>query len=491
MIATWLGLRWLVGARVAPSLGPLILDAFPIVVGFSLFIFGTARPILAGIGVAALGFGLGLADRMKRLILREPVVFADRSELFEVIRHPRFYLAFIGTGVMVAGAALIVGIVLALAWLEPPLWMMTIAGTLLHLVVAAILGRLAFVLPSRPPLLPRLHRLYEGWAPSRDPAADSQRFGLLATLVLHATIARAERPGRRAAAIAKGLPAMPPGQGPIILWQAESFVDVRRLDPDLKECLPNLAGLTAEARLCGKMAVPAWGANTIRTELAVIAGIGPDALGLDRFNPYDAFARAPLSSLASQARAAGYRTICVHPYAKSFYARNKVMPCLGFDRFIGVEAFAGAEIDGGYVTDMALATFVADLVAKEGPDLFVFAISIENHGPWDAIHDGRPSAKLPPAWASLPDASQIGRWLRHVETTDAALAPLRAALEQAGKGWLGFYGDHHPSLSGPFRAADAGDGRTDYCFWQVGGARGDTADCAAEDLPARWLTLMR
>ena len=140
MIATWLGLRWLVGARVAPSLGPLILDAFPIVVGFSLFIFGTARPILAGIGVAALGFGLGLADRMKRLILREPVVFADRSELFEVIRHPRFYLAFIGTGVMVAGAALIVGIVLALAWLEPPLWMMTIAGTLLHLVVAAILG---------------------------------------------------------------------------------------------------------------------------------------------------------------------------------------------------------------------------------------------------------------------------------------------------------------------------------------------------------------
>ncbi|WP_174273821.1 LTA synthase family protein [Sphingomonas bacterium] len=469
----------------------LVLDGFPIATGFGLFLFGTGRPILAGIGIAALGFGLGLADTMKRLVLREPVVFADRSELFEVIRHPRFYLAFIGTGIMVAGGALILAVVLALAWAEPPLWAWTTGGTVVRLVIAATLGRLAFVLPSRLPLQPRLQSLYESWKPSRDPETDIARFGLLATVIMHATIARGERPARRAAAIARGLPSLPAGQGPIILWQAESFVDVGRLDPDLADRLPNLARLMDGARLRGRLSVPAWGANTIRTELAAVAGIGPDLLGLDRFNPYDAFARTALPSIATQARAAGYRTVCVHPYSRSFYARDTVMPCLGFDCFIGIEAFRGAELDGGYVTDMALARFVADLVAKEGPGLFVFAISIENHGPWDTMHDGRPPAVLPPAWAALSDAAQIGRWLRHIEATDAALSPLREAIERLGQGWLGFYGDHHPGLAGPFLAPGAADGRTDYFLWQAGGAPGETVDCAGEELPARWLSLMR
>ncbi|NIJ08574.1 hypothetical protein FHS31_002195 [Sphingomonas vulcanisoli] len=490
-IATWIGLRRMVSAGRAPSIGVLLLDICPIATGFGLFLFGTGRPILAGIGIAALGFGLGLADTMKRLILREPVVFADRSELFEVIRHPRFYLAFIGTGFMVVGAGLIVALVLALAWAEPPLWAVTTWGTLIRIILAAILGRLAFVLPSRPPLLQPLRRRYESWAPSRDPEVDIGRFGLLATVIMHATIARAERPARRAAVIARGLPSLRAGQGPIILWQAESFVDVRRLSPDLSDRLPNIARLSAEARQRGLLEVPAYGANTIRTELAALAGIGPEDLGLDRFNPYDAFARAPLPSIAAQARAAGYHTVCVHPYDLNFYARDKVMPGLGFDRFIGLEAFRDAETDGGYVTDMTLARFVADLVAKDGPDLFVFVISIENHGPWDAMHDGRPPALLPAAWGDLPDAVQIGRWLRHVEAADGAMAVLRAGLEQAGQGWLGFYGDHHPSLSGPFLAPGAADGRTDYWLWQLAGAPGESIDIAADELPERWLSLMR
>jgi phosphoglycerol transferase MdoB-like AlkP superfamily enzyme len=233
--------------------------------------------------------------------------------------------------------------------------------------------------------------------------------------------------------------------------------------------------------------VPAWGANTIRTELAAIAGLGPEALGLDRFNPYEAFVRVPLPSLAAQARAAGYHTVCVHPYSRSFYARDKVMPLLGFDRFIGIEAFAGAETDGGYVTDVALARFVADLVRAEGPDLFVFAISIENHGPWDAKHDGLPPAPLPAAWRDLPDAAAIGRWLRHIEATDRAMTILRDCIVKQGRGWIGFYGDHQPSLQGPFTA---GDERTDYLLWRPGGQGTAPTDLRAENLPRRWLDLM-
>ena len=481
----------MVGVHRAPSIGALLLDGFPIAAGFALFLFGTGRPILAGIGIAALGFGLGLADTMKRLILREPVVFADRSELFEVIRHPRFYLAFVGTGIMVAGGALILILVFALAWAEPPLWNVTIVGIVIRIVLAAILGRLAFVLPSRPPLLPRLFRLYESWAPSLDPEADIRCYGLLATVIMHATIARAERPRRQAAARARMLPKLPFGTGPIILWQAESFVDAGQLHPDLADRLPNYRQLTTEAALTGRLVVPCWGANTIRTEIAVVAALGPVQLGLDRFNPYEAFARVTLPSLATQARAAGYRTVCVHPYNRNFYARDKVMPRLGFDRFVGLEDFSDADMDGGYVTDLALARYVADLVAREGPDLLVLAISVENHGPWDKIHDGLPPTALPSDWSELPDAPQIGRWLRHIEAADIAFGLLRRELERNGRGWLGIYGDHQPSLRSLFPTAGTADERTDYCLWQAEGGGGATENLAAEDLLERWLSLMR
>lgn len=469
----------------------LALDAYPALAGFTLFLLATARPMLAGLGIAALGFGLGLTDRMKRLILREPVVFADRAELLEVVRHPRFYIAFVGTLPMIAGTLALLGVIALLVWAEPPLWRAGPVAAIGSVLLAAVLGRLAFVLPTAPPLLRRLAARYTRLRPSGDPGIDAARFGLLASLVIQATQARAERPARQAAVRTAGLPPLPAGQGPIILWQAESFVDVARLHPELADRLPHFSRLSREAALAGVLDVPAWGANTIRTELAAVAGIGPGALGLDRFNPYEAFVRVPLPSLAAQARAAGYTTVCVHPYSQTFYMRHKVMPLLGFDRFVGLEAFGDAGRDAGYVTDRALAEFVADLVRREGPRLFVFAISIENHGPWDDKHDAFPSAPLPASWRGLPDAAQVGRWLRHIEAFDTAMAILRSCLEQAGDGWLGVYGDHQPSLAGPFHAPGAPDTRTDYALWRVGGRGGERADIAAEDLARRWLGLMR
>jgi len=485
-IGTWVALRWLVGARRSPTLGVWLLDALPTLLGFVLFLIATGRPILSGLGIASLGFGLGLTDQMKRKILKEPVVFADRAELLDVVRHPRFYIAFVGVVPMLLGTVALLALVLAILWAEPPLWHAGPWMVALSIVLATVIGRLAFVLPANAPLLGPLYRLYLRWAPTRDPDADAARFGMLAGLAIQATIARAERPSRQAMARAAAFPPMPKGQGPIIFWQAESFVDVGVLDPDLIDRLPAYGRLKAEAALSGRLSVPAWGANTIRTELAAIAGISGETLGLDCFNPYDAFVGVPLPSLAETARAAGYRTVCVHPYSRTFYNRHKVIPRLGFDRFIGIEAFAGAEMDGGYVTDVALAAFVADLVASEADDLFVFVISIENHGPWDEKHDHVAPATLPAVWEAYPDVLPLARWLRHIEATDRAVAGLRFALEAKGKGWLGIYGDHQPSLAGPFDDT----GRTDYLLWQVGRGAGEQSDVAASDLARTWLGLM-
>ena len=483
-LATWLALRRVAGAPLA---GPperhriaiLLLDSYPPLAGFALGTLMTARPLLASLAMASTGAGLALADIVKRKVLREPALFSDRAELIEVVRHPRLYLAFIGTGKVAAAAAACLVIVAGFFWLEPPLWRRSWPVAIGCAVAALAVGRALFVVPRIPALLRASKRLFERWEPTRDPEIDTGRFGLFATFIAHATIAGAERPARQQAAQARPIPPLPEGVGPILLVQGESFMDAGRLHPELAPLTANFRRLQGAGARHGQLAVPCWGANTIRSELSVLSGLGAGALGLDRFNPYEHFARVPLPSLAQAARAAGYHTVCVHPYERSFYARDRVMPMLGFDEFIGLEGFAAAPTNNGYVTDVAVAERIATLVREHGPRLFLFAISMENHGPWSGF---APGVALPEAIRTHCDAGPLSHWLGGLAASDAMIPILAQALEDAGAGWLLFYGDHQPSLPAAFAALGHDRRDTDYAIWSPLGSHGAERDLAAEEL---------
>src|SRR5690606_465424 len=52
----------------------------------------------------------------------------------------------------------------------------------------------------------------------------------------------------------------------IVVIQSESFFDPRHLHPDIdRNILPNYTRLAETARYRGRLRVPAWGANTLRT----------------------------------------------------------------------------------------------------------------------------------------------------------------------------------------------------------------------------------
>ena len=80
-----------------------------------------------------------------------------------------------------------------------------------------------------------------------------------------------------------------------MLLQLESFCDPRRFG--LPRALPHWDALGAQALARGLLAVPGFGANTMRTEFVVLTGLDDAALGLDRLNPYFRFARAPVGSV--------------------------------------------------------------------------------------------------------------------------------------------------------------------------------------------------
>ncbi len=459
LAATWLMLRRQAGGGTCPWL--LVLDVGPILLGWLIAATLLRRPMTAAVIVFAAGAGLAVTDAVKRSTLREPLVFADRAELLEVVRHPQLYLPFAGPARIVGGAAVAVAAAIALIWLEPPVMRVSPVGPVL-------LGLLAILLPIAGPVLPRLAALYRRAGVTSDPALDMRRHGFLAALVIHATLARHERPRRRAAVV-PDLPPARPG-APVVLVQVESFYDARRLGPAVPaDLLPGFDRLCAAAAATGRLAVPCWGANTVRSEFAVLTGIDAAALGLDRFNPYERFALARTRSVAWQFKAAGYRTICLHPFDKRFYARDRVMPQLGFDEFRGPEAFAGAERAGRYVSDAAVAREAARIVREEGPLVFVFAMTIANHGPWEAAAGG-----------------ELAQFCAGLRGSDRMFAPLMDALPPGGV--LAIYGDHQPSLPALFAATGETDDRTDYAIWQAGAAPGPRRDIAAEDLAALVLT---
>jgi hypothetical protein len=446
---------------------------------FAILLAATARPWFAGATSFAVFGGLAFADKIKRETLLEPVMFSDMSEFIEIFRHPRLYLPFAGTGLVVGGFLAVAASLAALLALEPGQWDWSPWPGAIAVAAALALAVASF----QPPLLGAIARFARWLAPQAEPAADVARLGPIAVLPIYGAIARAERAQRRPPPPAPLLaPRLRSSGPPIVMLQGESFFDARRLHPAMPaDLLPAFTHCAETGIQSGRFAVGGWGAYTIRAELAALTGIAPAALGFDRWNPYHAFARARLPSLAWRLREEGYRTICLHPFDPRYYGRHKIMPRLGFDAFLGEDYFAGGERVGPYIADAELARRAAAILRDEGRGVFLFVITMENHGPWRA--DGSALPDLAPALSHMPDHGAVRGFLNGLTHTDALLGTLRDTLRAGEGGLLAAYGDHLPSLPRAFAALNFTDSATDYTIWSPQGGAGARRDLAAHELP--------
>jgi len=341
-----------------------------------------------------------------------------------------------------------------------------------------------------------------GLKASGDPILDARRLGPFAMQIVHGCLASIERQARRSGAKdiqndlatlfkARGRHASGSrehAQGPVIVVQCESFFDIRRIHPGLsRTLLPAFDRCCREALQHGRLDVPAIAANTSRTEFTVLTGLPPSVTGFDRYNPYHRFARGPLHSLASRLRDDGYQTICLHPFDRRFYGRDQVMRHLGFDRFIGEEGFAGAERHGGYVSDAAVARQAFELLESYGPRLFLFIVTMENHGPWTGARtaEADDQGALSTLTSAFPKTERdaLRGVMRGIHHGDAMLGMLTDGLRaRSPDGLLAFYGDHLPGLPETYARFGFRDHRSDYLIWQATGSAGVRRDIAAEDL---------
>ena len=475
LASSWLGLRRAVGARLAGQpLQLILLDTAPMIVVWCWLACLSARPLLAAVIVGTMSLGLAFGNAAKKKASNEPLVFADRSQ-GSIFFYPSLYADAFKGSQLLAGILGVLAIFAAIGGLEPAMF-----SSAWPAMLATLLLILAW--RQRPAAASFLAWIGERNTArcSFDPAGDARNVGPIAVTILHASIAAVERPARRIdhrPGHSSVLPALRSGAGPIVMIQLESFFDARRAweaaPPDL---LPEFDRCVAMSDFFGCFDTPAWGANTVRTEFAALTGLPPAALGLDAYNPYLSFARAPIDSIAWRLKGAGYRTVCVHPFSRRFYGRDQVMPNLGFDVFLDIADFARVAEAGCYMPDARVVEKIDAVLQEYGPKTFVFAITMGNHSPWQRL---APGSKAPDA-----DSHALEGYLAGLRMTDAALGDMADRLQaQWPDGLLAAFGDHQPSLSERYGRAGATERATDYLIMR--GRPGDAVrrDIAAHELP--------
>jgi hypothetical protein len=443
----------------------------------------SARPVFSAATAILLMVITAVASNAKFGVLREPLVAIDLAMLAEVTKHPRLFLPHVpAVPAVLLVATIILGIVAAIE-IETPVrilpgeWMLTRLAEVVGIGIAVVA------------LFWLLKNLLVNWAwrlgLSLDPRIDLSRFGLFGTLLINALLLTdqtgkdAVRRQRRRTLIGSSSARLPD----IVVVQAESFFDVRHMDRRIAGgllCSFDACGSSAVFR--GRLWVPAWGAATQRTEFAFLTGLPEDALGLDRHNPYLRLAKKPVWSIAHDLRELGYRTICLHPFFGSFFKRHRVMPNLGFDEFLDIAAFDGAERFGPYVSDLAIAEKIIDLLQKTGQPRFIFAITMENHGQWQK--DRLPPEVIAQAQSLAPGfPAEFLCYLRHLGNADAMVGRVAGAMRHRGDGVLCMFGDHLPSFPKLFERANFADPRSDYFIWRPGHAEAAiTRDVNVQDL---------
>lgn len=473
-LLTGLGLSFLLECLLQPGTLPFWRRpraAFAVHLGLWLLLFALLlavfrRPWFATANVLALQLLVVLVNNAKFQSLRETFIYQDFEYFTDTIKHPRLYLPFFGFK-KAALAAIGYGLFLFSGLtFEPSLSRGESTGDFYLVLISLLLLGISFLWLGARKKLPVVF----------EPEKDLQQLGLVTSCWRyaeeefgHCSVPSADEFMSPAGDVLAVLPNL-------VVVQSESFFDVRDLFAGIRpEILQHFDALKASATCLGKLQVPAWGANTVRTEFAFLSGLPAEKLGVHNFNPYRKLARQGIPTLASFLRKLGYRTVCVHPYPVSFYTRNKVMPKLGFDEFIDIRSFDGVAKTGPYIGDIALAEKVCALLQDSSTQpVFVFVISMENHGPLhlEKVQPGdEESLYLYPPPAGCDD---LTIYLRHLANADRMAGMLRDCLQDLpGSNWLCWFGDHVPIMSKVYGAMGMPDGPTDYLIWQNGRNSGD------------------
>ena len=452
------------------------------------FLIITAHPYLALAGSAFFYFGLTAISNKKYQILRDPFNAHDFDNARHLYIYPEFYISYVGWPILALIMLLLVALIGSSLTFEPAIPFYGLGPWYFVWPLSLLLWVAALRLAGKIIALFFNEKTASTYGVTMDLQQDVARLGLFPTiliyrLLLKTTIDKTElRTVPRSAVVKSGQQTDRPAD--IIAVQGESFFNLERIFEkiDRTATWEPLRALEQAGVATGQIDVPTHGAYTMQSEFSFLSGLAGGSLGIDQINPYMRLAQKPVSTFVSALQRAGYKTLCIHPAKREFFRRSTVMQNLGFDEFIGLEAFEGAEKFGKYISDKALGDKIDETIAahhgESDQPIFIFAITIESHGPWATgrldpyLTDGKTEADL--LRNNIADDPEFHLYQMHMENLLALYRRLSIDAASSDNGRIvALYGDHLPAINALFEATGFTDRAVDYLLWNSGSSVSD------------------
>ena len=229
----------------------------------------------------------------------------------------------------------------------------------------------------------------------------------------------------------------------IVVVMSESYWDITKLNGI--KFSKNIAENVHKYQK-GELAPPAIGGGTANTEFEALTG-----MSLYFMSPgiiaYNAYLRTETPSIASVLKSNGYKTTAIHPNSGWFYNRDKVYNYFGFDTFLDIDSFdMKTQTKGPHISDDAFVNKILDTLKSSDKPSFIFAVSMENHDPFNDKYDSFDvtveSDKL-----SSSEKQIVNGYAQGLYDADQSLGKLINSLSKSKKPTLlYFFGDHAPRL---------------------------------------------
>ncbi|WP_261808137.1 LTA synthase family protein [Paenibacillus sp. N3.4] len=208
--------------------------------------------------------------------------------------------------------------------------------------------------------------------------------------------------------------------------------------------LPTIHRLQKEST-SGYLLSPQFGGGTSNVEFEVLTGNSMSFLPGGSI-PYQQYISKPVPSLASYFTGQGYKSMGIHSYEGWFWNRNNVYKQLGFDSFKSSENFVNPETKGYFISDAEVSRTIIDEVDKTEDPMFIYTVTMQNHGPYDDPRYGENQFKV--EGNLTPQAKSIlETYTQGAHDADQSLQMLIDHFENSDEPtMIVFYGDHLPML---------------------------------------------
>lgn len=198
--------------------------------------------------------------------------------------------------------------------------------------------------------------------------------------------------------------------------------------------------------LKGNLYVSVLGGSTTNSEFEFLTGSSMANFGSGVY-PYNVYNLTETENLAGLFKSMGYDTLAMHPNEPNNWNRLNVYSEFGFDEFLSIEDFEGADTLRGHVTDRATYDMILDRLASDSDPQFIFDVTMQNHS-------GYFTGEVPEEYQVDVNVNggydqESSEYVSVVERSDADLQYFIEQLSQLDRPVIVcFFGDHQPYFTG-------------------------------------------